>query len=301
MSAHRGTIIRDAMKPRVRLLVTDLDNTLYDWVTFFATSFTEMVEEATRILAADKEKLLDDLQLIHRKYHNSEQPFALLETDTVRNAFAGETPEQCASHLNEAFHAFNIARKRTLRLYSGVAETLAELSNRGVRIVAHTEATVTNAQFRLSKLGIAKFIERLYALEHVGDPHPRPARSEPVVGVKNVRLIRHDERKPDPRVLRDISRDTHTPLNETLYVGDSIVRDIGMAKEAGAWAAWAKYGTEFSPEHWRTLVRVTHWSADDIARSETDKRRLGHTQPDVVLETFADVLKHFDFHPTSSV
>jgi phosphoglycolate phosphatase len=257
-----------------------------------------MVDAASRILAADKEVLLSDLQRVHRKYHNSEQPFALLETDTVRNAFAGETAGQCADRLNEAFHAFNSARNRTLRLYPGVVETLNELRNRGVRVVAHTEATVTNAQFRLSKLGVAKLIERLYALEHIGDPHPRPARSEPLVGVEHVRLIQHEERKPDPRVLRDISRDTQTPLNKILYVGDSIVRDIGMAKEAGAWAAWAKYGTEFAPEHWRTLVRVTHWSPDDIARSEADKRRLGHTQPDVVLEKFADVLDHFEFQPT---
>ncbi|MFT3698263.1 MAG: HAD family hydrolase [Kofleriaceae bacterium] len=282
------------MKPRVRLLVTDLDNTLYDWVTFFATSFMEMVEAATRILAADKEKLLDDLRLVHRKYHNSEHPFALLETDTVRSTLVGATPEQCADRLNEAFHAFNSARKRTLRLYPSVLETLTELSAQGVRIVAHTEATVTNAQFRLSKLGIAKFIDRLYALEHVGE-HPRAAGAEIVAGVKNVRLIRHDERKPDPRVLRDISRDTQTPLNEILYVGDSIVRDIGMAKEAGAWAAWAKYGTEFAPEHWRTLVRVTHWTSEDIARSETDKRRLGNAHPDQVLDTFSDILHHFDF------
>jgi len=85
------------------------------------------------------------------------------------------------------------------------------------------------------------------------------------------------------------------PLSETLYIGDSIVRDIGMAKEAGAWAAWARYGTEYDPKHWETLVRVTHWTEDDVERAKQDKTRLGGTKPDQVLSLFADVLEHFDF------
>src|SRR5690606_26941503 len=125
-----------------------------------------------------------------------------------------------------------------------------ELRARGIRVVAHTEATEANAQFRLGKLGVAKHIERLYALEHVGEAHPSPEQVEAVHGVPSVRLIQPDERKPDPRVLRDISRDMEVPLRETLYVGDSIVRDVGMAKEAGAMAAWAQYGTHFEPKHW---------------------------------------------------
>lgn len=279
------------MKPKIRLVVTDLDNTLYDWVTFFVTAFYEMVDVAVKILDVDREQLLDDLRSVHRKYHNSEQPFALLETETVRFRLRDLTKDQQVARLNEAFHAFNRARKRTLHLYPGVVDTLVELRARGVRVVAHTEATVTNAQFRLSKLGLSQHIERLYALEHVGEPHPMPERIEPISGVSMVRMLRHDERKPDPQVLFDISRDMSVPPNEILCVGDSIVKDIGMAKEAGTWAAWARYGTEFNdPKVWAALVRVTHWTDEDVLRANVDKQRLGATKPDRVLSQFADIL-----------
>jgi phosphoglycolate phosphatase len=284
---------RSTMKPKIKLVVTDLDNTLYDWVTFFATAFGEMVDVAVKILDVDRERLLDELRTVHRRYHNSEQPFALLETEVVQQRFGNLTRSEQSSRLNEAFHAFNSARKRTLHLYPTVFETLGELRARGVRIAGHTEATIPNAQFRLAKLGVAPFIERLYALEHDGEPHPNPERVEGFDGVRQVRLIKHDERKPDPRVLLDISRDMEVPLSETLYVGDSIVRDIGMAKEAGAWAAWAKYGTEFDPKHWGTLVRITHWTDEDVERAQRDKERLGSTKPDVVLSNFSDVLEYF--------
>jgi FMN phosphatase YigB (HAD superfamily) len=163
------------MRPRIRLVVTDLDNTLYDWVTFFATAFTAMVDVAVRVLEIDREKLLDELRTVHRRYHNSEQPFALLETDSARERFP--TTEDRVRALNEAFYAFNSVRKRSLHAYPTVIETLSALKSQGVRVAGHTEATVPNAQFRLGTLEIAPFIERLYALEHVGEPHPAPERS----------------------------------------------------------------------------------------------------------------------------
>jgi phosphoglycolate phosphatase len=282
------------MRPKIRLVVTDLDNTLYDWVTFFATAFYEMVDVAVTLLDVDREQLLDELRDVHRKYHNSEYPFALLETKSVRARFQGASRPELAAKMDAAFHAFNAARNRTLVLYPKVEDTLAQLRDRGVPVVAHTEATEANAQFRLGKLGVAKYIERLYALEHLGEAHPTPEQIQQVDGVQTIRLIRPDERKPDPRVLRDISRDVGIPLAETLYVGDSIVRDVGMAKDAGALAAWAQYGTQFQPMHWTALVRITHWTDEDIRRADVDRKRLGATKPDYVLDTFADILAILD-------
>jgi FMN phosphatase YigB (HAD superfamily) len=285
------------MKPKIRLLVTDLDNTLYDWVTFFVAAFYEMVDVAVDILETDRERLLDELRLVHRQYHNSEQPFALLETATVRERYAGLSREEQARRLDPAFHAFNSARKRTLNVYPSVIETLTHLRGRGIRVVAHTEATVTNAQLRLAKLGLGNYIERLYALEHEGEPHPMPGRLSSFEAIQQVRLIRHDERKPDPRVLFDIVRDVGIPLSETLYVGDSLVRDVGMAKQAGAWAAWARYGTQFDPKAWDALVRVTHWTDEDVWKAQVDKARLGQTKPDCVLTQYSQILNCFDFAP----
>lgn len=70
--------------PRIRLFITDLDNTLYDWVSFFTSSFYEMVGEAAGLLQADRGELLDQLRDVHRRHHNSEHPFALLETPLVQ-------------------------------------------------------------------------------------------------------------------------------------------------------------------------------------------------------------------------
>lgn len=284
-------------KPRIRLLVTDLDNTLYDWVSYFATAFDAMVAVATHLLDVPEEALLDDLREVHQRHRNSEQPFALLDTRVVRERFPGLGRLERAQVLGPALTAFDRVREQTLKLYPGVADAIRAVRAAGAAVVGHTEASATNALFRLDSLGIAPLLERLYAVEDSGEGHPDPAqcsaldRSHPPV-----RLLGPDERKPDVRVLLEICRDHSVLPAETLYIGDSVPRDIGMAKDAGAWAAWAKYGTAFDAALWNRLVRVTHWSAEDVARAERARQQYGTTRPDVVLERgFYEIINQFEF------
>jgi FMN phosphatase YigB (HAD superfamily) len=139
---------------RVQLLVSDLDNTLYDWISCFVPAFYDMVDIAAGIVQVSSERLLDELQIVHQRYGNTEHPFALLETKSVRDAFPNCTSAERRSSLEPAFRAFNHRRKRELHLYSNVENTLSLLRNRGVVIVGYTEATVNNVAHRLRVLGL---------------------------------------------------------------------------------------------------------------------------------------------------
>jgi phosphoglycolate phosphatase len=75
-----------------------------------------------------------------------------------------------------------------------------------------------------------------------------------------------------------------------VYVGDSLPRDIAMAKQAGVTAAWARYGTQYERRQWQVVVRVSHWTADDIKRETTLQRRSEHVAPDYTLARFSDLL-----------
>ena len=189
------------MQVDIELVVTDLDNTLYDWVTFFASSFYAMVSRAAEILRTPVEVLLDECRRVHQYYGDSEAPFALLDTPTVQERYKGLSRQEQAAILDPAFYAFNRERERTLRLYPRVGETLAQIRAR-VPIVGHTEASAANALFRLKKLGIDTLVTPLYALEHTGAGHPDPARVRDLsTAMEVVKLLRQEERKPDPRVL----------------------------------------------------------------------------------------------------
>jgi FMN phosphatase YigB (HAD superfamily) len=47
---------------RTHLVITDLDNTLYDWVTFFAQSFQAMAAELEPILELPADAILDEFK-----------------------------------------------------------------------------------------------------------------------------------------------------------------------------------------------------------------------------------------------
>lgn len=287
-------------KPMISLLITDLDNTLYDWVTFFAHAFYEMVTEAVQILGVSEESLLDELQHVHQRYGNSEYPFALLETRSVADKFRDLDRPELMKVLDRAFHRFNKARHQRLVLYPGVYESLESLHNRDLPIVGHTEATAINALFRLRKLNVAHFLTSLYAQapereDQISYIHEITAGKD----TPEIHFLDRKERKPNPRIVARICQEAGIPSRQALYVGDSIASDIGMAKEAGAWTAWAEYGTRYDPASWARLVRITHWGPEDFERLRLAKERYGRSLPDAVLHSsFSEVDQYFTFVAT---
>src|SRR5438552_2131374 len=96
--------------PQISVLLTDLDNTLYDWVTFFSCAFYDMVEVAAPILGISSEDLLDQLRNVHQRFHSSEHPYALLETEIAQQRLGSLSRDARKAALDNAFHAFNRTR-----------------------------------------------------------------------------------------------------------------------------------------------------------------------------------------------
>lgn len=274
-----------------KLLVCDLDNTLYDWVNYFVAAFYAMVDEVIKITGCDRQQLLDDFRTVHRLHQDSEHPFSLLETQTVRSLFLGKTRSEIAAELDSAFHAFNASRKQNLHLYPGVRESLEVLSESGIILVAHTESKLYAVVDRLTRLDLTKYFRRIYCRERSSMIHPDPHLAERWLAgfpMRKVLELSHHQRKPNPSVLLEICRDEDALSSETAYVGDSIARDMFMARTAGVLSIWAKYGASHQKDHYQSLVRVTHWTDDDVVRERELSARAQGLRPDYVLENSFD-------------
>jgi len=272
--------------------VTDLDNTLYDWVTYFARSFSKLVGELTLLLQVSEEQLLDEFRAIHVEHCDSEHPFAALELPSARRRFPALDRRGLAEALLPAFTAFNAERDRTLRLYDGVIEGIDRLRSMGIVVVGHTEATMPNAIFRLKKLGLVGMLSRLYALEGTPLPHPRRGVAPSAKGLEGfIVQVPRKERKPNPALLKDIAVREGVPIARTSYLGDSLTRDVSMAKLAGVRAIWAKYGRDYSASDWDTLVRVTHWTDTDVAREAALRQEFSDIRPDHTVDCFSEVVE----------
>jgi FMN phosphatase YigB (HAD superfamily) len=273
------------------LLITDLDNTLYDWVTYFGRSIRALTESLADLLRMPVDEVQAEMKLVNQRLGSVERPFAIFELPSVRARFPGATPQQLKHALDEPLHAFNRERVRSLALYPGVADALVRAQRLGVRVVGYTEASVENAYYRLSKLGVAAYIERLYVIEAAPVVHPdrdRSAALAPPVGFAVV--VPREDRKPNPKVLLDICAGEGVDARDALYVGDSHSKDVAMARRAGVAAAWARYGTRYADEDWAAIVRITNWTESDVQREREIRGQAADVIPDFILDEFADVL-----------
>lgn len=276
----------------MKLLITDLDNTLYDWVTYFANSFSAMVKDLAVTLDIEEEMLLDEFKVVHQHYGNSEHPFAMFELPSVRRKFPDSSREELLYDLKSPLAAFRANREKHLRLYEGVHDTLKTLAGEGTVIVAHTEAVAIHAYYRLMRLDILKYFKHIYALEGFLEPHPNPSRAAELLPPPGlIEIIPRNERKPNPELLQDICRREGIRLSDACYVGDSLSRDVSMAKSAGVTAVWARYGTRYERSLWDILVRVTHWTDEDVAREAELSNLYSDIQPDYTIGEFADLLE----------
>ncbi|WP_158808541.1 HAD-IA family hydrolase [Beijerinckia sp. L45] len=275
-----------AGRPRIELVVVDLDNTLYDWMAAFIPALYELALVASEILGADLEVLLDELREVHRLHADIEHPFALLETTTVRAAYGPHGRQRALAALDPAFLAFNRYRRRTLRFYDGVEATLRAIADAGVPIVGYTDARIVNASFRIRKLGLRRYLSRFYA--------PASLLGAAVIEDDFVRALAPTDRKPDPDILLRICSDHAKSPGRVLFVGDSLTRDVHMAVSAGCRAAWARYGTVHDPVLWATLLRVSHWTLEDVARERRLAASAAADRPDAVLDRFDELLDVFD-------
>lgn len=277
-----------------RLLICDLDNTLYDWVDFFVAAFYALVDEVVRITGCEREQLLDDFREVHQRHHDAEHPFAVLETRTVQRLFEGKNPAEITRILNPAIHAFNSTRKRKLALYPMVRETLGELQTRRVILVAHTESRLFAVVDRLTRLDLTQYFSHIYCRERPASLHPNGAPIRSYLSefpMDRVVELSHLQRKPNSDVLLEICRREKVLPIDAAYVGDSMSRDVVMAKRANVTAIWAKYGTRHREGAYDRLVRVSHWTPDDIEREKALSNEARSTKPDFTLETsFAEVL-----------
>jgi phosphoglycolate phosphatase-like HAD superfamily hydrolase len=285
--------IRIEEKRPLRFLITDLDNTLFDWVEIWYKSFTAQLNALVVQGRISEAQLLNEFKTVHQKHGTSEYGFAIFELPSLRRAHLDP-----AQVYFTAWEALNRARDDALQLYPGVRETLLQLKRRGCTIVGYTESMPLYTKYRVIRLELDGLIDYLYTPPN----HPLPADvpddflapwSDSSLKLSNTkhRLTPAGELKPNPAVLRDIMNDVGATAETTAYVGDSKLKDVAMAQRAGVVDVWAKYGIAQHREQYELLRAVTHWTPEAVER---ERAYAAPREPTITLEqSFAELLKYF--------
>jgi FMN phosphatase YigB (HAD superfamily) len=280
--------------PSFRAVVTDLDNTLYPWVDYVVPSLEAMVDSLEATTGLPRIRIVQSLKAVYAKYESNEFPFAIQESDLFK-PYERDFDSFNALVIDPARQAFKAARDRYLHPYPGVKETLQAIKERGLKLVALTDAPRNAAEGRLRTLKLDTLFDAVYTLP----AYPLPDHVDPEIrrkeeaghyraGVPVVELPA-DHEKPSSAGLRRILEDLRLEGQRVLYVGDNVKKDMPVAQACGALGVWAEYGTYVSKEY-RDRLQV-------ISASEVTRRHVADATParwPLAISSFTQVLEVLD-------
>jgi putative hydrolase of the HAD superfamily len=136
----------------------------------------------------------------------------------VRDNLVADKSLYCNEIFARCCEIYEAEKIRVLVPYPGVRETLVDLKRRGLPLVVLTDAHNGNAVARLRRTGLFDFFDFIISYDMTG------------------------AKKPAPDAFLLALKKLETLPSETLFVGDSIRRDIAPAQILGMITAYAAYG-----------------------------------------------------------
>ncbi len=287
-------------RKNVDTLILDLDNTLFDWFAVWYASFHPIYEEIVTVTGRPSGEIEADIRRVHQARRTSEYTFLLEEIDALKSIRdSGDVRARFAN----AIEASRAGRDQNLRLYDSVFRGLWEIKKRGTKIVAYTESMGFYSAYRLKRFGLDGVIDVLFSPED----HDVPSG----VSVEKMRRLPDEfyelqitetqhtppgELKPNPRVLLDIIQSVGATPERCAYVGDSLFKDVAMARDVGVFDIHAQYGESQHKPEYNLLQRVSHWTDADVERERAITAKSHNFKPSAVLkDAFAEIFIYCDF------
>lgn len=283
-----------------RALIIDLDNTIWDWVHIWYSYFSTLLRGIQQHVNVDEDDLLSQIRLIHQKHGTSEYAFLLNEIPALVQAYGSS--EAINEALRDVIHSFRRARKRSMALYPGVGDLLHNLKPKSVKIAAYTESLEYYTFHRIKTLGLDGVIDRVYSPEDHKIPDNIDIaelryyeQSYYQLKITEHRYTPPGRLKPDAGILLNIVDDLGVSPEQCVYIGDSLMKDIPMAQDAGVLDALAEYGAAQNRSEYELLRRVSHWTEADVEREKVVLARPS-AKPSIVLrKSILEILEYVSF------
>jgi phosphoglycolate phosphatase len=202
--------------------------------------------------------------------------------------------------------AYRKACESALRPYPSVLETLVRLKDRGCLIIAFTGSRAYYAAQRVKILGLDGIFDYVYSPQD-HNPPPGITQEETFHSAAETYILQQSIQrplatgmgKPDPEALLAIIKHVDAQIDQVVYVGDSLTRDIVMAQHAHVTDVYAEYGRVQPTPAYEFLRRFSHWTGEDFKRERAFNKR-NEIYPTYVLKhSFGELMTHFDFIPYS--
>ncbi|MFO7966154.1 MAG: HAD family hydrolase [Archaeoglobaceae archaeon] len=189
---------------KLRAIIFDMDNTLFDFVEAKLRACDAVVE---LMGAGDGEELVK---------HFFSSRYGVEDWKNIAD-YMGKYGV-CPSLYEECCKIYDEIKLSSIDPYPGVRETLVELKRKGLMLAVVTDALNGNAMDRLNKCGLLDYFDVVVTGDMTG------------------------KKKPAPDSIRLALERLGVDAGEAVLVGDSLKRDIEAGRRLGMRTVYAAYG-----------------------------------------------------------
>ena len=294
----------------IDILVLDIDNTVFDWVTYYVHGMEGLIDKVAEITDEAPTAIAHQCRDVFERHNSIEYPFLIQELAAVNRIFGQDFEKMLADVVEPGRDAFLQAAAPFLTPYRDVREALSTFNadNPGTEIIALTDAPQYVAMWKLNKLGLLEFFDAIYGLP---DPTIPVCNTTGEIKVSKEILIKHlNQTKFDfPGKVRELPEDYEKPATKGLktvlmdcgmesspekvvWVGDNLRKDVTLGQSLGVKTVWAEYGTVIDPQ---IKSRLLGFSPEKNIRKNVaiDPADDSSPRPDYTIQKFSEILKIF--------
>ena len=275
------------MRQKISVIITDLDNTLYDWLTMWYQSFNVFIDRLEQDSHIPKNILIPEIRDIHQKHGTVEYEHLLRDIPSLQEKFKGEDLEK---KFESSLILLRDTQKYHLKLYPDTMNTLLYLKRIGVKIIGYTDSKALPTSIRIKELGLDGVLDVVYSQPWI------IKKREPLIHTHHNELS-PAEGKPSVTGLLRIIQEIGADIEKCAYLGDSLVKDISMAQDSGVLDILVDYGKAHNTPAYELLRTVSYWTPQQIAH---EKRILANRSivPTIELKkSMAEILNHIEAEP----
>ena len=290
-----------------KLLVLDIDNTVFDWVTYYVACLNALFKKVESVTDISVSTLAKESKLVFEEQGSIEYPFLIQELPSVIEYYNGDSEKMISEAVDLGRIAFKDMAESYLKPYETVIDTFKTIKEKWPQfpIIALTDAPRYVAMWKLNKLGILHYFDALYGLSDPKiptDPDNQKAKVAPGILIKHlqqnsfdfkgiIRTLPEDYEKPGTRGLKTVlmDHDMEGHFDHVLWVGDNLRKDVGLGNRLGVKSAWAKYGTLINPETKNALLEFS--PENNVHKNVSlDPKSDDSPVPDVTLDSFSELI-----------
>ncbi len=261
LKSHQNNWIQK--NPKVKLVITDVDGTLASFWDYFVPSIRDFMRDVSSRSQTSVMELAHDIGTVIERRGTHEYPWLLEETEFAWKHYSKRPDEFIENFVKPFWQIVDANRAKYLHPYPRVLETLSQLKEAGVKIVALSDAPEYMARVRNKQIfdGLLDAVYSLETHEPSADDVYKPISFEH--GRERVQALREATaelktalhilplsfEKPNPQGLDKVLKDFDVFPQETVFVGDSLAKDGMVAASRGIPFVWAHYGHSLPAEY----------------------------------------------------